>query len=136
MTPLRAILLGVALVLCAGCSDREVLLSQHSEFKITDLKTGSGVPAKLGDEITAKYTLALPDGKLLVNITGYKSHTWTLGDETVIAGVEEAILGMRPGGVRDVVLPPDMHYGEDGYADGVVPPNTTLTMRVTLVAVR
>lgn len=136
MTPLRAILLGLALAASAGCSDRKVLLSEHSEFVVTDLKTGSGVPAKLGDEITAEYTLALPDGTILVDITGYKSHTWTLGDETVIAGVEEAILGMRPGGVRNVVLPPDMHYGEEGYADGVVPPNTTLTMRVMLVAVR
>lgn len=132
----RAPILALALLLTLTACERRIEISGHHEFEITDLKTGGGVPAKMGDQITARYTVHLPDGSRLVDITGDKSHTWTLGDETVIVGVDEAILGMRPGGVRRVVIPPDLHYGEDGYADGVVPPKTPLTMRIELVAIR
>lgn len=136
MATFRTILLTALVCLCAGCSDRNILLAEHPEFEIEDLKGGSGVPAKMGDQITAEYTLALPDGTLLVDITGYKSHTWTLGDETVIVGVDEAVVGMRPGGVRRVQIPPDLHYGEQGYANGVVPPKTPLTLEIRLLSAR
>lgn len=136
MAIFRVLLLSALVCVSFGCSDRNIMLTQHPEFEIEDLKNGSGIPAKMGDQITAQYTLALPNGELLVDITGHKSHTWTLGDETVIVGVDESVIGMRPGGVRRVQLPPDLHYGEDGYADGVVPPNTPLTLEIRLIRVR
>jgi FKBP-type peptidyl-prolyl cis-trans isomerase len=73
---------------------------------------------------------------VVVDVTGRKSHTWTIGDGTVIAGVDEAVVGMRPGGVRRVVIPPDLHYGPDGYGDGAVPPETDLHLEITLSGVR
>jgi len=135
VTPRLPILLLALSATLSACSERNIHLSEVPEFEIVELKKGSGVPAKLGDQITAEYTVYLPDGTVLVDVTGYKSHTWTLGDETVIVGVDEAVIGMRPGGVRRVKLPPDLHYGEDGYADGVVPPDTTLTLRIKLASV-
>jgi FKBP-type peptidyl-prolyl cis-trans isomerase len=133
---LRVLLLTALACVNLGCSERDILLADHPEYEIEDIKSGSGIPAKMGDQITAQYTLALPGGELLVDITGHKSHTWTLGDETVIAGVDESVIGMRPGGVRRVQLPPDLHYGEDGYANGVIPPKTPLMLEIALVRVR
>ena len=135
MNARRTFLLTVLAALSTACSEREISLSDVPDFDIVEVKKGSGVPAKMGDQITAEYTLTLPDGTVLVDITGFKSHTWTIGDETVIVGVDESVIGMRPGGIRKVTLPPDLHYGEDGYADGVVPPDTTLTLRIKLSSV-
>ncbi len=119
-----------------GCSDREITLTDTPSYTIEDVREGAGSAATYGDQITAQYTLRLPDGRVVVDVTGRKSHTWTIGDGTVIAGVDEAVVGMRPRGVRKVVIPPDLHYGPDGYGDGAVPPNTDLHVEITLNSVR
>lgn len=131
--PLAALAVGSVLLL--GCNDRKIALTDTPDYQVQDLRSGNGPLADYGDEITAKYTVSLPDGTEIVDITGSKSHTWTIGDGTVIAGVDEAVIGMRQGGHRRVVIPPDLHYGEAGYG-GVVPPNTSLTMEIWLLTIR
>ena len=119
-----------------GCSDRVLKLTDSPDLTITDVKVGRGVAAKLGDTVTTTYTVALPDGTVIMDITGNKSHTWTLGDATVLIGVDESVVGMKPGGVRHVIIPPALHYGRSGHGDGAVPKSTNLILDLKLHAVR
>jgi len=120
----------------AGCSDRSVQLVDDPDYEAVNVRAGRGAPAGVGDQITASYTVTRPDGRVIIDLTGSKSHTWTIGDQTVLLGVDEVVRGMRPGGVRRVTLPPALHFGEQGYADGLVPPDTDLTFEITLLSVR
>lgn len=125
------------LLALAGCRERRIeVLEGDPDVVITEIRPGTGVEAKVGDQITAKYTVWLEDGTELLSISGAKSHTWTLGDETVLIGFDETVVGMRTGGIRRAVIPPDLHYGKQGYADGLVPENTDLIFEVELVSVR
>ena len=120
-----------------GCRDRRISLRGDApDIHITDLREGTGETARVGDQITAKYTVALEDGTTIISITGSDSHTWTIGDDTVLIGFDESVVGMRAGGSRRAVIPPDLHYGKQGYADGLVPPNTDLIFEIQLVSVR
>ncbi len=59
--------------------------------------------------------------------------TLELGLENLILGFEEGVLGMNEGGVRILVLPPELAYGEEGNED--IPPHSGVVLRVELLTV-
>ena len=103
------------------------------EMKIETLQGGEG--AKAGDKVTVNYTGTLENGvKFDSSIDRGQPFTFTLGQNSVIQGWEQGLLGMKPGEKRKLTIPPELAYGEQG-AGGVIPPNATLIFEVELLKI-
>lgn len=109
-------------------------------FSTTDLRVGTGVAAAVGQAISVNYTGWLysntaPENKGTVFDTsaGRGVFRFTLGVGSVIRGWDQGIPGMRVGGLRRIVIPPELAYGSSG--SGPIPPNATLLFEVELVSV-
>ena len=108
-----------------------------------DLRTGTGERARYGMTIVVHYTGWLHEPTAL----GYRGRkfdssrdrgqpfTFRLGEGRVIKGWEVGILGMQVGGLRRLVIPPEMAYGSRGVGNGLIPPNSTLVFDVELLGV-
>jgi FKBP-type peptidyl-prolyl cis-trans isomerase len=96
---------------------------------------GTGPAAKAGDTVTVNYIGALPDGTVFdASAKHGQAFSFKLGDHQVIQGWDIGVAGMKVGGKRILVIPPDMAYGSQG-AGGVIPPNATLIFEVELVKI-
>jgi len=116
-------------------SGKEVVT--RSGLRYTDLKVGEGEEAKAGNTVEVHYLGWLEDGGARFDASQNPEHPFTfrIGIDDVIQGWHEGITGMRVGGKRRLVVPPDLGYGKQG-AGQVVPPNATLIFEVELVKVR
>ena len=139
---MRQLALLLLLTVCgtfAACTDSSPTEpSGFSEFTQTDLRIGTGIAAQNGDDLTVHYTGWLydatqPDQKGLQFETsrGRTPLTFTLGASNVIAGWDLGVVGLRVGGLRRLVIPPSLAYGEGRR--GVIPPNATLIFEIELM---
>jgi peptidylprolyl isomerase len=106
-------------------------------LKYTDTKLGTGPAAKLGDKVVVQYTGWLDENgrkgrKFDSSFDHGEPFTFTLGAHQVIPGWDEGVAGMKAGGERTLIIPPDLAYGSQG-AGGIIPPNATLIFDVELV---
>lgn len=93
-----------------------------------------------GDLVIVDYIGYLSDGRVFDSSTspGRKPLAIQIGKNTVIPGLEEAVLGMRQGGQRVVIVPPALGYGDRGVClgeaggDCLVPPNSIIEYDLTL----
>jgi hypothetical protein len=99
---------------------------------IHDIQVGNGDTAAVGRTVRVHYVGQLRDGAIFAATRG-EPFAVTLGAGVVIDGWEEGLLGMRVGGRRQLVIPPELGYGANG--DGRVPPDALLVFDVTLVEV-
>ena len=105
-------------------------------LKYTDDQVGTGTEAQAGKTVSVHYTGWLLDGtKFDSSKDRNQPFSFPLGRGQVIKGWDEGVAGMKVGGKRTLVIPPDLGYGARG-AGGVIPPNATLLFEVELLAVR
>jgi peptidylprolyl isomerase len=103
-----------------------------SGLRLTDLAVGEGDEARSGQTVVVNYRGTLESGKEFDSSYGRGPFSFPLGAGRVIRGWDEGVAGMRVGGKRRLVSPPDLAYGERG-AGGVIPPNATLIFEVELL---
>jgi FKBP-type peptidyl-prolyl cis-trans isomerase len=102
----------------------------------TDVKVGDGAEAKEGSTITVKYTGTLQNGTVFDSTEkqGGTPATFELAKGKLIDGWVQGIPGMKVGGERKLVIPPDLGYGASGT--GGIPPNSTLIFDIQLMDVK
>jgi len=108
-------------------------------YSQTDLVVGTGTAAINGSQVTVAYTGWLhdatrPDAKG-TQFDSNTSFSFRLGTGAVIRGWDIGVVGMRVGGQRRLVIPPDLAYGSGGSPPRIGP-NNTLVFDVTLNAVQ
>jgi FKBP-type peptidyl-prolyl cis-trans isomerase len=114
-----------------------------TELKIVEQKQGTGTEAVAGKAVIVHYTgwlydPAAADGhgaKFDSSLDRSVPFGFILGAGKVIKGWDEGVAGMKIGGKRTLVIPPQKAYGERG-AGGVIPPNATLLFDVELIDVK
>ncbi|MBW2477427.1 MAG: peptidylprolyl isomerase [Deltaproteobacteria bacterium] len=67
--------------------------------------------AKAGDQVRVNYTGTFVDGTVFDSSEGNEPLEFTIGEGNVIAGFDQALIGMQPGETRQVEVPPDQAYG-------------------------
>jgi FKBP-type peptidyl-prolyl cis-trans isomerase len=138
-------LLAVMVVL-SGCSQSSAPPAPSNDppqtFAIVDTAVGSGDTIAAGKTAVVHYTGWLFDS----NANDHKGKKFdssrdrgepfrfSVGGGQVIKGWDEGIAGMKIGGQRRLVIPPDMGYGARG-AGNSIPPNATLLFDVELLAI-
>lgn len=104
-------------------------------LKYADLVVGDGPEATSGKEVSVHYTGWLQNGtKFDSSLDRGQPYDLQLGAGQVIKGWDEGLQGMKVGGKRQLIIPPELGYGSADQ--GVIPPNSTLIFEVQLIDVR
>jgi FKBP-type peptidyl-prolyl cis-trans isomerase FkpA len=151
MTRLRtySILLALGLAACGDSTDPltnddfapelgvdlDAMTQTASGLYYQDLEIGDGAEAVTGSDATVHYEGFLATGnKFDSSRDRDEPFTFAVGIGRVIPGFDEGVSGMRVGGLRKLVIPPELAYGESG-AGTVIPPNATLVFDIELLEV-
>jgi peptidylprolyl isomerase len=138
---LAASVLIVGLAACGGsaapagnvpAAGGEGLTTTASGLKYADLVVGTGNSPAATDTVTVHYTGTLENGTVFDASRQYGSPA-SFPLNKVIKGWTEGVSTMKVGGIRKLVIPPDLAYGVQGTDDGIIPPNATLTFIVELL---
>ena len=105
-------------------------------LQINNIIEGEGAEIIKHSKIQVHYTGKLQDGtKFDSSYDRGEPFSFQIGLRQVIEGWETGLMGMKVGGKRTLIIPPELAYGERGAGD-LIPPNATLTFDVELVAVQ
>jgi FKBP-type peptidyl-prolyl cis-trans isomerase len=116
--------------------DTTSLTRLPSGLRYQDVSVGSGEEATAGRTAVVHYTGWLPDGKKFDSSRDRNEpFSFPLGAGQVIAGWDQGVVGMKVGGRRKLVIPPDLGYGASG-APPDIPPNATLVFDVELLGLK
>jgi FKBP-type peptidyl-prolyl cis-trans isomerase FkpA len=134
----------LALLVVSACSsDNSPMASPtppttSAPYSQTDLVVGTGALAAPGNTVTVAYAGWLHDSSRSdakgTQFDSQTSFSFALGTGQVIRGWDQGVAGMRVGGQRRLVIPPELAYGS--ASRGTIPPNATLVFDITLNSVR
>jgi len=107
-----------------------------SGLQYKDLVVGTGEAARSGATAVVHYTGWLLDGtKFDSSLDRGVPFEFVIGRGQVISGWDEGVGSMNVGGKRELIIPPDLGYGDRG-AGGAIPPGATLRFEVELIELR
>lgn len=117
----------------------EIINKRYADAATTDSglkyivdKEGEGdATPKMGTTVTVDYTGKLLDGKIF-DSSIHRGQPAQFDVGQVIEGWNEALVTMKKGEKRTLIIPPELGYGEQGYP-GVIPPNSYLIFEVELL---
>jgi peptidylprolyl isomerase len=113
----------------------EGMTTTPSGLQYRDDRVGDGQEAKSGQNVSVHYTGTLMDGKKFDSSRDRgQPFQFGLGAGQVIRGWDEGVAGMKVGGRRTLVIPPELGYGSRPV--GPIPPNSTLVFDVELLGIR
>lgn len=134
----------IAALAGAACKNNDTTgptSTPRAEFTITDLVVGTGAEAVNGRTTIVNYTGWLYDptrtdgkGNQFDTSIGRGPFSFVLGTGNVIQGWDRGVVGMRVGGRRRLLVPPELAYGSRG--NGPIPPNATLVFDIELLTVQ
>ena len=104
-------------------------------LRITDLEVGTGPVAVAGQTLVVHYRGTLENGEQFDSGFDREPFSFPLGRGQVIVGWDKGVPGMKVGGRRRLVIPPELGYGSRGVG-GVIPPNATLIFEVELLDIK
>ncbi len=110
------------------------MTTTDSGLQYEDTLPGNGEEAEKGMTVSVHYTGTFPDGKAFDSSKDRGPFTFKLGAGMVIKGWDEGVAGMKVGGTRTLVIPPELAYGDAG-AGGAIPGGATLHFEVELLSV-
>ncbi len=117
--------------------------SANVPYSATDLRVGDGATAINGSAVSVNYTgwlydAAQPDhkGTQFDTSIGKSPFSFYVNTGQVIKGWDLGIPGMKVGGLRRLVVPPDLGYGGQAAGGGAIPPNSTLVFEIELLSVQ
>jgi peptidylprolyl isomerase len=134
---LSSTLLILLLTPLAGTAAAGPMMTTPAGTRYRDLQTGSGETAASGDIATMHFTGWLDEGgrkgrEFYNSRSEGTPVSFVIGTERVMPGWNDGIIGMRPGGKRLLLLPPELGYGAKGVQD-IVPPNSGLIFIIELL---
>jgi FKBP-type peptidyl-prolyl cis-trans isomerase len=133
----------VTMLVVSGCNSSSPAAPTPAAvpFSSTDLIVGTGAEATNGKALTVHYTLWLYSespadhkGTQVQTTIGGAPFTFVLGAGRVIAGWDQGVPGMKVGGRRELVIPPNLGYG--ATAQQGIPSNSTLIFDIDLLSVQ
>jgi FKBP-type peptidyl-prolyl cis-trans isomerase FkpA len=137
----HALALTMIVAAVAACGDDSPTSpSAPPAFTQEDLRVGTGDEAVTGRVVSVNYTGWLYDperpeekGAQFDTSIGRQPFAFTLGIGQVINGWDRGVPGMRVGGLRRLVVPPSLAYGQ--FRNGPIPPNASLVFEIELLEI-
>jgi FKBP-type peptidyl-prolyl cis-trans isomerase len=136
-----AFVIGAAALLFSGNGSRGTgkvgeEVTTPSGLKYIDETIGTGESPTRGKTVTVHYTGMLEDGtKFDSSVDKGQPYSFRYGITSLIAGWNEGLMTMKPGGKRRLIIPPDLGYGATGNPPRI-PPNATLYFDMELLSVK
>ena len=128
------ILLG-GIMACGGSEEVEYITTD-SGLKYRDIVVGHGKTATTGDTVNVHYVGKLEDGTQFdSSVDRGQPFTFSIGRGMVIQGWDEGVTSMKERGLRELVIPPNLGYGDAGAGD-IIPPGATLIFKIELLDVK
>ena len=141
---MKLFFLATLLAVTAACSgDSETSTptapSANVPFSTVDVRVGTGAEATNGRPVSVNYALFHYSATAVDNKGGSIQtgpFSFTVGSPQAIAGFSQATLGMRVGGLRRAIVPPNLAYGNNPPANSGIAANETLVFEIELLAVQ
>lgn len=112
-----------------------LFIQTPGKLQIKDVQEGKGPAVQIGDILTVDYTGKLLDGKVFDSSVGRETKfQFIVGAGQVIKGWDQGLIGMKAGGKRELTIPSDLAYGDNGAGEDI-PPKATLKFDIDLLKV-